>query len=455
MGRADGKWLRNRLSIVRLARRPAPAAPIEARRGQGYHLSTMRAAILAVGTELLSTDRLDTNSLRLTEALERYGIDLERKLVVGDRRGALAEAIGALVAGHDLVLITGGLGPTTDDLTREAAAEALGRTLTLDEAIVDELRERFRAFGRTMPDVNRRQAMVPSGETEVIPNRRGSAPGLRLVEPSGTTVFLFPGVPNELEGMIETHLEPWLEERSGGRQSERIELKVAGMPESEVEERIAPAYDELGREAISVLAGAAEVLVRATAVGTEPERREVLERAEARLAGLLGEAVFTHRADETLEAVVGRLLAERSETLVTAESCTGGLVAERITRVPGSSAYFLGGAVVYTDRLKRELLGVSPELLAEHGAVSEPVARAMASGAREALGADWSLAITGIAGPTGGSEAKPVGTVHLAWAGPGGVSHRRVRFLGDRDRVRRLSAQVALEGLRRRLVADG
>jgi len=419
-----------------------------------YHAPTMRAAILAVGTELLSTDRLDTNSLRLTEALERYGIALERKVVIGDRRQALAETIRDLVAGHELVLVTGGLGPTTDDLTRDAAAEALGRTLALDEAIVAELRERFRAFGRTMPDVNRRQAMVPSGETVVIPNRRGSAPGLQLVDPSGTTLFLFPGVPNELEGMIESHLDPWLAERSAGRRSERIELKVAGMPESEVEERIAPAYDELGREAISVLAGAAEVLVRATAVGTEAERREFLETAEARLAGLLGAAVFTHRADETLEAVVGRLLADRRETLATAESCTGGLVAERITRVPGSSVYFVGGAVVYTNRLKQELLGVPAALLEEHGAVSEPVARAMASGARAALGADWALAITGIAGPTGGSETKPVGTVHLAWAGAGDVDHRRVRFLGDRDRVRRLSAQVALEGLRRRLVAD-
>jgi len=412
----------------------------------------MRAAILAVGTELLSTDRLDTNSLRLTEALERYGVLLERKLVVGDRRDALVAAIRTLAADHDLVLVSGGLGPTTDDLTREAAAEALGRTLALDESIVEDLRRRFKAYGRAMPDVNRRQAMVPSGSTVVIPNRRGSAPGLELVEPSGTTLFLFPGVPNELQGMIESHLEPWLAERSGGLRSERVVLKVAGMPESEVEERIAPAYEELGREAISVLAGTAEVLVRATAVGTDAERRETLERAERRLAELLGAAVFTHREDETLEAVVGRLLAERGETLVTAESCTGGLVAERITRVPGSSEYFQGGAVVYTNRLKRQLLGVPAELLDIHGAVSEPVARAMAAGARDALEADWAIAVTGIAGPSGGSETKPVGTVHLAWAGPSEVDHRRVRFLGDRERVRRLSAQVALEGLRRRLV---
>jgi len=417
-------------------------------------MRTMRAAILAVGSELLGTDRLDTNSLRLTEALERFGVDLERKVVIGDRRQALAAEVRRLVADHDLLLVTGGLGPTTDDLTREAVADALGRELVEDESLVEELRERFRAFGRRMPEVNRRQAMVPTGEVQVIHNARGSAPGLRLTEPSGTTVFLFPGVPAELEGMIDSHLLPWLAERTGGASREMVVLKVASLPESEVEERIAPAYDEFGRETISVLAGAGEVLVRATATGADGERRRRLAEMEERLAELLGRAVFARSAELTLEAVVGRLLAERSQTLVTAESCTGGLVAERITEVPGSSDYFLGGAVVYTNRLKEELLGVRGATLASHGAVSEEVAREMAEGARATLGADWSIAITGIAGPSGGSDDKPVGTVHLAWGGPDGVSHRRLRFLGGRSRVRRLASQVALEGLRRRLLDD-
>ncbi len=413
----------------------------------------MRAAILAVGSELLGSDRLDTDSLLITEALDRHGVELRRKEVVGDDRAAIAEAVSRLTAGHDLVLVTGGLGPTTDDVTREAAAQALGRRLELDEAIVAEIEERFRAFGREMPAVNRRQAMVPDGDTEVIPNPRGSAPGLRL-DSGSSTLFLFPGVPAELEGLIASHLVPWLAERSGGRRRERVTLKVASLAESEVEERIAPAYEEMGAEAISVLAGREGILVRAYASGPEEERRRCLAAMEERLAELLGDAVYTRREDETLEAVVGRLLEDRGETLVTAESCTGGLVAARITRVAGSSAYFLGGAVTYSNRLKEELLGVPAELLETHGAVSEPVARAMATGARRALGADWAVAITGIAGPAGGTEDKPVGTVHFAWVGPDGeVVHRLRRFLGSRNRVRHLAGQVALEVLRRRLLA--
>ena len=413
----------------------------------------MRAAILAVGSELLGSDRLDTDSLLLTEALERHGVELGRKEVVGDDRAAIAETLSRLTAGHELVLVTGGLGPTTDDVTREAAAAALGRTLALDESILAEIEARFRAFGREMPAVNRRQAMVPDGDTEVIPNALGSAPGLRLGTGS-STLFLFPGVPAELEGMIASHIVPWLAARSGGWQRERVTLKTASLTESEVEERIAPAYGEMGAEAISVLAGREGVLVRAYASGPEGERRRRLAEMEERLAELLGDAAYTRREDETLEAVVGRLLAGRGETLVTAESCTGGLVAARLTRVAGSSAYFLGGAVTYSNALKRGLLGVPAKLLEAHGAVSEPVARAMASGARSALGADWAVAITGIAGPSGGTEDKPVGTVHFAWAGPDGeVDHRLRRFLGSRNRARHLAGQVALEGLRRRLLA--
>lgn len=410
----------------------------------------MRAAIVAVGSELLGADRLDTNSLRLTEALERHGVELRRKVVVGDDREELGGVLGEVLDRHDLVLVTGGLGPTTDDLTREVAAEVLGRELRLDEAVLREIEERFRAYGRRMPDVNRRQAMVPAG-AEVIPNPRGSAPGL-LIPADGKSLFLFPGVPAELEGMIAARLEPWLAERSGGGRRERVVLKVASLPESEVEERIAPVYEEFGAEAVSVLAGSGEIEVRAVASGPEAERRARLQAMGDRLAGLLGDAVYTRREADTLEAVVGRLLAERGESLVTAESCTGGLLAERITRVPGSSAYFVGAAVTYSNDQKARRLGVPEAVLAEHGAVSEPVARAMAEGARERLGGDWSVAITGIAGPGGGSPDKPVGTVHLAWAGPGGTSHRRVRLLGSRERVRSLSAQVALEGLRRRLL---
>jgi nicotinamide-nucleotide amidase len=258
-----------------------------------------------------------------------------------------------------------------------------------------------------------------------------------------------------MEGMVADALEPWLAERSGGIARESVTLKIAGLPESEVEERIAPAYDEFGRESITILASLGEIKLIATAAGPEGERAARLAAMAERLASLAGNAVYTRQAEETLEKVVGDLLREEKATLATAESCTGGLLAERLTRIPGSSDYFPGGVVTYSNAQKTRLLGVPEELLAEHGAVSEPVARAMAEGVRRALGSDWGIGITGVAGPGGGSEAKPVGTVHLAVAGPGAgeVEHRQVRLPGDRDRVRRFSAQMTLEMLRRRLLA--
>jgi nicotinamide-nucleotide amidase len=420
-----------------------------------------RAAILAVGSELLGTDRLDTNSLRLTAALERHGFELVAKEVAGDDRGRIARALARLAAECELVLVTGGLGPTADDLTREGAADAFGLELALDAGVAAEIEARFRSFGRAMPAVNRRQALVPAG-AEVLANPRGTAPGLRLAA-GRATLFFFPGVPHELERMIAADLEPWLAERGGGGGLETGVLKVACLPESEVEERISPAYGEFGREAISVLARPGEIELRFRAAGTAAERRARLDAIAARLAALVGRAVFAAEPEATLESVAGELLAAGGRTLATAESCTGGLVAERITRVPGSSGWFVGGVVAYSNELKRRLLGVPAELLAAHGAVSEPVARAMAEGARARLGADFGLAITGVAGPGGGAPDKPVGTVHLALAGPAAagvgdaaeVEHRRVRLPGDRAMVRALAAQLALEMLRRRLLALG
>jgi nicotinamide-nucleotide amidase len=412
----------------------------------------MKAAIVAVGSELLGTDRLDTNSLRLTERLERHGAELRRKVVVGDSVEDLAEELSSLLAKVDLVLVTGGLGPTADDVTREGAASALGRGLRLDPEALESIAARFRAHGFRMPEVNRRQAMVLEG-ARVLANRFGSAPGQAL-EQEGAALFLFPGVPLELDAMIADHLEPWLAARSAGRARENAWLKVACLAESEVEERISPAYQEFGREWITILCSLGEVRLRATAEGEEAERRGRLDAIRERLRELVGDAVFTDREDDTLEAVVGRLLGGAGATLSVAESCTGGLLCERITRVPGSSGYFAGGAVAYTDRLKTERVGVPEELLSAHGAVSEPVARALAEGARRAFHTDWGLGVTGVAGPGGGSEAKPVGTVHLAVAGPGDgeVEHRRLRFPGDRERVRWQSSQFALEMLRRRLL---
>ena len=413
----------------------------------------MKAAILAVGSELLGTDRLDTNSLKLTALLARYGAELRRKAVIGDSEAEIAAELRNLLPSVDLILITGGLGPTADDVTREAVAAALGRGLHLDSEVLAALERRFRSLGWQMPEVNRRQAWVVEGAA-VLANDRGTAPGLR-VESGGCTLFLFPGVPTELEGLMASALEPWLAERSGGAARETAVLKIAGLPESVVEERIAPAYGEFGREAITILANAGEIRLQATAAGPEPERRARLKAMVERLAALAGDAVFTTREEDTLESVVGDLLRAAGSTLTAAESCTGGLFSQRITAVPGSSDYFLGAAITYSNALKTQLVGVPPGMIAEHGAVSEPVARAMAEGARRTLGSDWAVGITGVAGPGGGSEAKPVGTVHVAVAGPrdGEVEHRQLRLPGDRDRVRRFSTQIVLEMLRRRLLA--
>jgi nicotinamide-nucleotide amidase len=420
--------------------------------GLRYHPG-MKAAILAVGSELLGTDRLDTNSLKLTGLLARYGVELRRKAVIGDSEEEIASELRTLVERVDLVLVTGGLGPTADDVTREAVAAALGRSLHQDDEVLASLEQRFAALGWRMPDVNRRQAQVVEG-AEVLTNPRGSAPGLRL-ESGGCTLFLFPGVPNEMEGLMASELEPWLAVRSGGVARETAVLKIAGLPESVVEERIAPAYDEFGREAITILASVGEIRLQATAEGPEPERRARLTAMVARLAELAGDAVYTTHDTDTLESVVGDLLRAAGTTLTAAESCTGGLLSQRVTSVAGSSDYFLGGAVTYSNELKTQLVGVPAALIAEHGAVSEPVARAMAEGVRTHLGSDWGVGITGVAGPGGGSPEKPVGTVHIAVAGPkdGEVEHRRLRLPGDRERIRMFSAQIALEMLRRRLLA--
>ena len=416
----------------------------------------MKAAILAVGSELLGTERLDTNSLRLTKVLDRHGVELRAKGVLGDSEEDVAAELRRLLDRYDLVLVTGGLGPTADDVTREAAAAALGRGLHTDEEIVAGIERRFRELGWPMPAVNRRQAVIVDG-AEVLANRRGTAPGQRIDRVDGggergSTLFLFPGVPAELDALIEDHLEPWLAERSGGIGRETVTLKVTGLPESAVEERIAPAYAEFGRESITILASPGDIRLCATAEGPELERRRHLAAMTARLAELAGPAVYALREEDTMEKIVGVLLRKTSATLALAESCTGGLVSERLTRVPGSSDYFLGGAVTYTNELKTLLVGVPPEMIAEHGAVSEPVARAMAEGVCRVLGSDWGIGITGVAGPGGGSEAKPVGTVHIALAGPQDTDHRKVRFPGDRERIRWFASQVALEMLRRRLL---
>ncbi|HEV8240881.1 MAG TPA: competence/damage-inducible protein A [Thermoanaerobaculia bacterium] len=410
----------------------------------------MRAAWIAVGSELLGTERLDTNALIAAALLRRHGVELRRKAVVGDSEGDLESELRALLGGYELVLVSGGLGPTADDVTREAVARACGRSLVFEPKVVADIEERFRRIGRRMPEVNKRQAHRIDG-AELLPNPRGTAPGQQLEE-QGTAIFLLPGPPRELEPMLVEHVGAWLEARSGGEGTDTCVLKIACMPESEVEERIAPAYAELGRERVTVLAKPDEIRVEVTARGAAASRERELVHARARLRELLGDCVFAEGEDE-LEAVVGRLLRAAGATIATGESCTGGLVAERLTAVPGSSDYVRGGVVAYSNEAKQALLDVPAPLLSEHGAVSEPVARALAAGAARRLDATFGIGITGVAGPGGGSDAKPVGTVHIAIAGPeGGLVHRLARFPGERERVRWQASQLALELLRRELL---
>jgi nicotinamide-nucleotide amidase len=411
----------------------------------------VNAGILAVGSELLGTDRLDTNSLRTTGLLERFGVDLVRKSIVGDDPSRIEAEMRSLLAETELVLVSGGLGPTADDVTREGCARALDRDLVESAEAWTAIERRFAAMGRRATENNRRQAQRIDG-AELLWNPRGTAPGQRI-DHQGKTLFLFPGVPTELEYMIDRYLAPWLTEHAPGGAREQRTLRVALRPESEVDERLEPVYLEFGRASVTVLASPGEVRVRLLATGAEVERRARLDEMAARVRDCLGASIYGEGEAISLEQVVGEELARRKLKIATAEACTGGLIAQRLTSVAGASGWFPGGVTAYSNDSKVAILAVDPAVIAERGAVSEEVARALARGARERLGADLGVGVTGIAGPDGGTVEKPVGTVHLAVAGPGEtVAHRRLRLPGDRERIRRLASQAALEMVPRRLL---
>ncbi|MEM6454660.1 MAG: CinA family nicotinamide mononucleotide deamidase-related protein [Acidobacteriota bacterium] len=432
----------------------------------GAPSAVRRAAIVAVGDELLGTERLDTNSLRLAALLENHGVTLVEKAVVGDDEARIAAVLRRLGADADLVLVTGGLGPTADDRTRAGAAAAFGRSLTVDPALVEQIRARFARFGRTMPAVNARQAAVIDGAV-ALDNAAGTAPGQRI-DPSaddpagapGAVTFLLPGVPREVDAIVDDAIRPWLTAHAApGDRVERHLLKLAGVPESEVETWLAPVYDRFGRNALAVLARPGEVTIHLRAVGDPSTRRAHLDAVAAAVRAAVGDhRIFAESAAVDLETAVITQLTAAGRTVAVAESCTGGLLGGRLTAVAGSSRAFVGGAICYSNALKIDLVGVAPADLEHHGAVSEPVARALAAGVRDRLGADYGIGITGVAGPGGGSDAKPVGTVHFGLAGPGvgddAVRHRHAVLPGDRARVRQLATQVALEMLRRRLARD-
>lgn len=410
----------------------------------------MDAEIIAVGSELLTPLRLDTNSLFLTEKLNSLGIEVRLKTIVGDDRRRLAEVLRAALGRSAIIIVTGGLGPTEDDVTREVFSEVLGRELREVEEIRRQIEQRFRQIGRKMAAINLKQAQVPVG-AEWLENSRGTAPGL-WIEHNGAQIILLPGPPRELEPMFEARCVDRLRGIvPQGRLVTRV-YKVAGLPESEVDERIAPLYKPYTNPVTTILAspGEIEIHLRATAPNEEEAEKLVAELGR-KIEQELGRSIFTS-CGETLEAVVGRLLREKGKTLAVAEGSTGGRIAERLTRQPGSSEYFLGGVVCYSHESKAQLAGISPDLIPSEGSVSQPVCRALAEGIRRKTQASLGLAVTGLSGPSGATTEKPLGLIYISLAGEEGSEVREFRFTGERERIQELASQTSLNWVRNKLL---
>jgi len=403
----------------------------------------LRAEIISVGTELLLGDATNTTARFLAERLALLGIDLSHQVTVGDDPARLTEAIRIALGRAQMIVITGGLGPTPDDITRESVSQALDVPLRHDEGVAEEIRRRFERARRPMPRSNLRQALVLAG-AKVLRNPMGTAPG-QLLEREGRLVILLPGPPTELETLWLGEVEPWIEGKGLAEETIRSTvLKTFGLGESKVAEVLEDLLADSSSCTTVTLVQEGEVHVKLTSKApsaAEALRRieTVAEEVERRLAGY----VFG-RGDETLPSAVARLLTKGGHTLGVAESCTAGLMGAMVTSVPGSSRYFLGGVIAYANDVKRASLDVPEEMLSRHGAVSNPVALAMARGASRQMGADIGIGITGIAGPGGGSPSKPVGTVFIAITGPYGSECFHHRFMGDREGVRLQSAKSAL-----------
>jgi nicotinamide-nucleotide amidase len=416
-------------------------------------MNQMKAEIIAVGSELLTPDRSDTNSLFLTEELNKLGIEVVRKTIVGDNRDTLSAAFKGALERVELVIASGGLGPTEDDLTRETVAELLGRKLQLNDAILRYIQGRFRQLGREMPAVNVRQAMVPEG-AEVLENPRGSAPGL-WIEDSGRMIALLPGPPRELKPMFQEQILPRLERRGSRIRMFHRELRVAGMGESALEQRIKPIYTRYGDVNTTILAAPGEIQIHLRQwTDDSAHAQKTLDEISQSFELALTDRIFSQDGS-SLEEVVANILTMNNATISAAESCTGGLLAQRLTSIAGSSSYFLGGVVCYSNELKTAWADVPPEIIRAKGAVSNEVAMALADGIRRRTGSAIGVGITGIAGPGGGSEEKPVGTVHVAISHAGGVKERGVRFPGDRDAIRWHAAQLALDMVRIHFLYNG
>ena len=408
------------------------------------------AEIIAIGSELLTPDRVDTNSLIVTEHLNGLGVEVIQKLVIGDDRELLTDAIRTALSRVNIVVLIGGLGPTEDDVTRDAAAAALGRPLLLSAEQESILIKRFRSINRPMAQNNLRQAYLIEG-AEALPNPNGTAPGQFLFTDHGA-IALLPGPPRELKPMVEQQLVPRLLPVLP-RQVIRVRtFRITGIGESDLDTLIAPVYSKYTNPTTTVLSSPGDLHVHLRARCDMAEEAEALLREVGNpIAELLGDRVYSEKPDDTLDMVVARLLRQHQASVAVAESCTGGLLSGRLTDAAGSSDYFVAGYVTYTEAQKKQILGVPADMLKNYSAVSEQVAAAMAEGAKRVGGATYGLSTTGYAGPSGGTEFDPVGTVYIGIAGPAGTRVIRLRYGGDRYRTRTMGTQAALDLLRKTL----
>jgi len=410
----------------------------------------LSAEIIAIGSELLTPGFVDTNSAYLTQQLNALGVPVVMKMIVGDDETYLEHAVRGSLERTSILITIGGLGPTEDDVTKKVIARILRRQLVLDDQILAAIEKRFKARGLEMPANNARQALILAG-AEVLENRNGTAPG-QWVSMERNHVILLPGPPSELQPMFESACLPRLERLSGGAALARRVYRTTGLVESMLDARIAPIYQKYKNPETTVLSKPGQVEVRLTARGKNKDEAERLaDELGAQIEAALGDCIFA-KSEQSLEEVVGAALAAKHATISVAESCTGGMLAARLTNVPGSSRYFMSGIVAYSNQSKIDLAGIPPLLLEMQGAVSEEAARGLAESIREKVGTTIGVGVTGIAGPDGGSPEKPVGTVHIAVASSRGTRHQRFVFPGNRERVRSQACQAALDMVRRELM---
>ena len=412
----------------------------------------LSAEIIAIGSELLMPNFTDTNSIYLTRQLNEIGISVVMKTIVGDDESYLEQALRGCLERTPVIITIGGLGPTEDDVTKKVVARVLQRQLILDDASLKAIEKRFKARGIDMPKNNARQALILTG-SDVLENKNGTAPGL-WIGADRNHVILLPGPPAELMPMFEETCIPRLRKLAGDMALARRIFRTTGLAESALDARIAPIYQKHRNVQTTVLAKPGQVDVRLTAIGkSAADAERAVQDLAVEIEKELRDYIFTD-TEQSLEEVVGASLVSKQATISVAESCTGGMLAERLTGIDGSSRYFMSGIVTYSNESKISLADIPPLLLEMQGAVSEEVARGLAEGVRERIGTTIGVGITGIAGPTGGSPEKPVGTVHIAVASPGGTRHQAFLFPGSRDRIRWQAAQAALNMTRRVLLEN-